>query len=133
MYRITSLQIEPSSIENNSKNKEFEFATNLWNIINRYLFNYVDSVICIDFLTIILSKDPQDNVGLAEEYLNDVSKIEDMPEHEIRKNRQMNENIYVKSPWPIGKLISEYINNFKQPVEITRQIKGPIGQVMLIK
>lgn len=90
-------------------------------------------MICIDFLTIILSKDPQDNVGLAEEYLNDVSKIEDMPEHEIRKNREMNENIYVKAPWPIGKLISEYVNNFKQPVEITRQIKGPIGQVMLIK
>jgi hypothetical protein len=90
-------------------------------------------VICIDFLTIILSKDPQDNVGLAEEYLNDVSKIEDMPEHEIRKNREMNENIYVKSPWPIEKLFSEYINNFKQPMQVTRQIKGPIGQVMLIK
>ena len=113
--------------------REFEFATNLWNIINRYLFNYVDSVICIDFLTILLSRDPLDNVGLAEQYLNDVSKIDDIPQEELKKNRQMNDNIYVKKPWPIEKLFSEYLANFKQPVQLTRQIKGPIGQVKLIE
>jgi len=75
--------------------KEFKFATNLWNILNKYLFNYVDSIICIDILTILLSKDPLNNLDLAEEYLTDVSKIDGMPENEIRKNREMNENIYV--------------------------------------
>ena len=113
--------------------REFEFATNIWNIINRYLFNYVDSVICIDFLTILLSKDPLDNVDLAKEYLEDVSKIEDIPEHELRKNREMNENIYVKKPWSVEKLFREYTKHFKQPVQLTRQIKGPIGQVKLIE
>jgi hypothetical protein len=117
----------------NVEKKEFVFATNLWNIINRYLFHYVDSVICIDFLTILLSKDPLDNVDLAEEYLQDVSFIEDMPEHEIRRNREMNENIYVKRPWTIEQLFTEYLDNFKQPVQITRQIKGPIGQTKLIE
>ena len=113
--------------------KEFEFATHLWNIINRYLFNYVDSVICIDFLTILLSKDPLDNVELAEQYLNDVSKIDDIPQEELIKNRQMNDNIYVKKPWPIERLFTEYLITFKQPVQLTRQIKGPIGQVKLIE
>lgn len=113
--------------------REFEFATNIWNIINRYLFNYVDSVICIDFLTILLSKDPLDNVQLAEQYLNDVSKIDDIPQEELVKNRQMNDNIYVKKPWSIERLFNEYLINFKQPMQLTRQIKGPIGQVKLIE
>ena len=26
------------------ENKEFEFSLNLWNVMNKYLFNYVDSV-----------------------------------------------------------------------------------------
>jgi len=113
--------------------KEFEFATNLWNIINKYLFNYVDSVICIDFLTILLSKDPLENVDLAEEYLNDVSIGDDLPEDEVKKNREMNDNIYVKNPWPIRLLFKEYITHLQQPMQITRQIKGPIGQVKLIE
>lgn len=117
----------------NIERKEFIFATNLWNIINRYLFNYVDSIIWIDFLTILLSKDPLENVDLAEEYLHDVSYIEDMPEHEVRKNREMNENIYVKRPWSIQQLFKQYLENFKQPIQITRQIKGPIGQTKLIE
>lgn len=45
----------------------------------------------------------------------------------------MNENIYVKKPWSIERLFSEYLKNFKQPVQLTRQIKGPIGQVKLIE
>lgn len=112
---------------------EYKFATNLWNIINKYLFNYVDSVILIDFLTILLSQDPLDNVDLAEEYLNDISITDSIPEHEVRKNREMNEMLYVKNPWWIERLFKEYVHNLKQPIQITRQIKGPIGQVKLIE
>jgi len=113
--------------------REFEFATNLWNIINRYMFNYVDSIICIDFLKILLSKDLLNNIDLAEEYLDEVSRIDDMPEHELRKNREMNESIYVKHPWTIEELFTQYWEHFKQSMQITRRIKGPIGQVKLIE
>lgn len=56
MLEITSLigRIHPINSGSTDKskayreqleNKEFEFSLNLWNVINKYLFNYVDSVI----------------------------------------------------------------------------------------
>ncbi|CAI2386201.1 unnamed protein product [Moneuplotes crassus] len=113
--------------------REFEFATNLWNIINKFLFNYVDSVICIDFLTILLSKNPLDNVDLVEEYLSEVSIVDNIPEEEILKNIETNRDIFVEHPWSIQHLFYEYLTNLKQPVQITRQIKGPLAQVKLIE
>lgn len=62
------------------------------------------------------------NVDLAEEYLNDVCKIEDMPDKQPQNN-----------PWSVERLFIEYMENFRQPMQITRQIKGPIGQVKLIE
>jgi len=38
-----------------------------------------------------------------------------------------------KNPWSIEKLFKEYLKSFKQPIQITRQIKGPIGQVKLVE
>lgn len=73
------------------------------------------------------------NIDLAKAYLEHVSKSSDVPEHEIKKNREMNENIYVKNLWDLETLFKQYIKHFKQPVQLTRQIKGPIGQVRLIE
>ena len=140
MLEITNLLGRINAHNSNSSNrgkmyreqlemKEFEFAVNLWNIINKYLFNYVDSIILIDFLTIMLSKDPLYNVELAEKYIDDVSTIEGLPQEQLNKNRSMNDNIYMRKPWSIEKLFREYIEQFKQPIQLTRQIKGPIRQV----
>jgi hypothetical protein len=123
--------------------REFEFATNMWNILNwyscpnshksGYLFHFIDSSIWTDFLTILLSRDSSDNVELAEEYLKDVGRINNLPDQELVKNREMSESIYVKHPWSIARLFDEYDQNFKQPIQLTRNIKGPIRQAKMIE
>lgn len=81
----------------------------------------------------MLSRDPSDNVELAEVYLKDVGRINNLPDQELVKNREMSESIYVKNPWSISRLFEEYELNFRQPVQLTRNIKGPIRQAKMIE
>lgn len=70
-----------------------------------------------------------DNVGLAEQYLESVSSVDDLPKAEIIKNRAANQALYIAQPWSVYKLFSEYLKVFKPPVQLTRNIKGPITQM----
>lgn len=76
----------------------------------------------------MLSKDQLENVKLAEEYIHQVSTIEGLPEDQLKKNRMMNDKIYIRSPWSVEKLFKEYLEHFKEPIQLTRHIQGPIRQ-----
>lgn len=77
---------------------ELEFALQLWNKINCYLFNYVDSAILIDFLMILLSTSKH-KVETAERYIEEISQADDLPIEEIQKNRERNKEFVIDNLW----------------------------------
>lgn len=77
---------------------ELEFALQFWNKINCYLFNYVDSVILVDFLMILLNSS-NNAVQKAERYIDEISQADDLPLEEIQKNRERNSDLYIEDPW----------------------------------
>ena len=54
------------------------------------MFNYIDSVILIDFLIIMFTKPEKQAVPILENYLNDVENVTEEMYNEIDKNMKMN-------------------------------------------
>jgi predicted DNA-binding protein YlxM (UPF0122 family) len=86
---------------------ELEFALQLWNKINCYLFNYVDSAILVDFLMILLSTSKH-KVETAERYIDEISQADDLPIEEIQKNRERNKEFVIDHVWTCDQLFSFY-------------------------
>jgi hypothetical protein len=85
-------------IKEDKEANELEFALQFWNKINCYLFNYVDSIILVDFLMILLSSSKH-RLPTAERYVNEISSSDDLPAEDIEKNRQRNSDLYIEHPW----------------------------------
>jgi hypothetical protein len=71
-------------LKEEQESNELEFALQLWNKINCYLFNYIDSFILVDFLMILLSNS-KSKIKTAHKYINDISQTDDLPIEEIQK------------------------------------------------
>jgi len=74
---------------------EKEFANQLWNRINKYLFNYIDSIILIDVLIILFTKNEKEGVIELENYIEDVANITEISAEEVGRNLKRNSNIIV--------------------------------------
>jgi hypothetical protein len=70
--------------------QEVEFVNQLWNKINKYLFNFIDSVILIDALITMFTKNELEGVPELSKYLSDVANITEDNNEEVQKNMKHN-------------------------------------------
>jgi Fe2+ transport system protein B len=70
--------------------EELQFAKQIWNRINKYLFNYIDAIILIDVLVILITKNPKNGVKEFEQYVSDISNVTEIAPEEIGKNMKRN-------------------------------------------
>lgn len=98
---------------------ELEFALQLWNKINCFLFNYVDSVILVDFLMILLSKS-RHKLLTAEKYVEEISQADDLPLEEIEKNRERNSELVLGTLWTVEQLFMFHKYKLNCPSIVTR-------------
>jgi len=98
---------------------ELEFALQLWNKINCYLFNYVDSAILVDFLMILLGGSKH-KLFKAQMYVEEISKSDDLPVEEIQKNRDNNSDLLLDNVWTVEHLLYNYRHKLNSPPIVTR-------------
>jgi hypothetical protein len=84
-------------------NNELQFCLQLWNKVNCYLFNYVDSIILIDFLMILLTSS-RNRLATAQDYIEEISRADDLPKEDIEKNRDRNVDLMVDHIWTVEEL-----------------------------
>lgn len=101
---------------------ELEFALQLWNKVNWYLFNYVDSAILIDFLIILLSNS-YNKVNIGEQYISEISQADDLPFEEIEKNKERNSQLVLGNVWTVQQLFEFFKNKLNCASIVSRN--GP--------
>ena len=111
-----------NKIKENRDSIELEFTLQLWNKINWYLFNYVDSVILIDFLVILLSNSPN-KIITGEQYIIEISQADNLPIEEIERNKERNAQLIPYSLWTMKELFEFYKEKLNWPSIVSRN--GP--------
>ena len=102
--RIRRVKKEKDSIE-------LEFALQLWNKINVYLFTYVEATVLVDFLMIILSNSKR-KITTAENYLVEISQADGLSLEEIEMNKERNSELVLSDVWTIEELFNFSKINF---------------------
>jgi hypothetical protein len=90
-------------VKEEKDNNELQFCLQLWNKVNCYLFNYVDSIILIDFLMILLTSS-RNRLATAQDYIEEISRADDLPKEDIEKNRDRNVDLIVDHIWTVEEL-----------------------------
>ena len=98
---------------------ELEFALQLWNKINWYLFTYVEATVLIDFLMILLSNSKR-KVTTAEKYLLEISQAEGLSLEEIEMNKERNSELVVSNIWSVDELFNFYKIKLNWPAIVAR-------------
>lgn len=98
---------------------ELEFALQLWNKLNWYLFMYIDSTILIDFLMILLSNSKRKAVTAAK-YLQEISKADDLSPEEIEENKKRNSELVLKEEWSVEQLFDYFKRKLNWPSIVAR-------------
>lgn len=70
--------------------EELQFGKQIWNRINKYLFNYIDAIILIDVLVILITKSQKHGIREFEKYVADISNVAEVSPEEIGRNMKRN-------------------------------------------
>lgn len=106
-------------VKEEKDSNELEFALQLWNKVNCYLFNYVDAVILVDFLLILLSNS-NNKIRTAQSYIEEISQADDLPLEEIENNRERNADLVLESVWTVEQLFLFFKHKLNCPTIVTR-------------
>lgn len=108
-----------SRVKEYKETMELEFAIQLWNKINWYLFNYIDAAILIDFLTILLSNS-YNKLTIGEQYIYEISQADDVPFEEVEKNKERNAELVLGSVWTVEQLFDFFKNKLNWASIVSR-------------
>ena len=97
--------------------EEKNFAKQIWNKINSFLFNFVDSSILIDFFLIIFYE------GDLHTFIDNISVTEDMDEGEIEVNRERNKHLWVSDISSLQHLVLKFKQRVNETAFVKRGIK----------
>lgn len=106
-------------VKEEKDSNELQFCLQLWNKVNCYLFNYVDSIILIDFLMILWSSS-KNRIPTAQDYIGEISRADDLPIEEIEKNRERNADLIVDHVWTVEQLFQFHKHKLNWPTIVTR-------------
>ena len=95
--------------------EELEFAKQLWNKVNCFLFNFVDSIILIDFLTLLFQKDDLTT------FIEEVSRADGLPKSEIENNYERNKDIVGFKGWTLEVLQDEFNLRLRNSSDIAKK------------
>ena len=74
--------------------KEHEMAKQLWSKINKFLFNFIDSIILIDILINLFLNATKKGVEEFDAYIHDITNIIEISPEEIGRNLKRNSTVY---------------------------------------
>lgn len=72
--------------------QEIELTKQLWVRINKYLFNFIDSIILIDILIILFLNNHKKGIEEFDNYINDITNMTEISPEEIGRNMKRNSN-----------------------------------------
>jgi len=67
-----------------------DFAKQIWNRLNQFLFNFIDSIILVDILETLFSKPEKKAIKELDKYAGDISKSTKISPNDISKNLKRN-------------------------------------------
>jgi hypothetical protein len=98
--------------------EEFEFAKQLWNRVNNYLFNYIDLIIMVDILEILFATHNQKkSMSDFDAYVENISKTTEITAKDFGRNLKNNSNyiwlkaieqLEISEQWSTSKIFSVF-------------------------
>lgn len=70
--------------------EELELTKQLWGRINKFLFNFIDSIILIDILIILFLNNNKKGIEDFDTYINDITNMTEISPEEIGRNMKRN-------------------------------------------
>ncbi|CAI2383475.1 unnamed protein product [Moneuplotes crassus] len=89
--------------------KEQQFCKQLWNRMNQFLFNFIDSIILIDVLEIFMTKQEQAAINEFDNYVQGISKTTDISPGDIAENLKRNRDLEVKEIWTTKRIFKYFL------------------------
>ena len=108
-----------------------EFAIHLWNNVNQYLFNFIDSVILINVLYFFFSgvfQSEKPSISAVAQYIKSVGQIAEVSQSEQEENKRRNSHLVVDQLYSVEDLYRIFSARVSRECRLEARPKGPLGQ-----
>mmetsp|Transcript_30943 Transcript_30943/g.27374 ORF Transcript_30943/g.27374 Transcript_30943/m.27374 type:complete len:105 (+) Transcript_30943:624-938(+) len=94
--------------------QELAFSKQMWNRINQFLFNFIDSIILVDVLEILFGKHEKKAIQEFDKYVGVVNISSQISHEDISINLKRNKELEINEIWETVEIYSFFKN--KKPM-----------------